>query len=149
VQYEAHRLTGPERIYIDLHDTKLVANLVGKSIDVQDGLVQKIRIAQPVSGVTRVVLETQGASDFSVSLEPNPYRLVVEVRKLGAKPHDRAKIDLFGPSKTLGSQPAVVSATVPPLAMPGIVTAPPANITNLKPASSSGLVIALDAGHGG
>jgi N-acetylmuramoyl-L-alanine amidase len=149
VQYEAHRLSGPERIYFDLHDTKLVANLVGKSIDVQDGLVQKIRVAQPVAGVTRVVLETQVASDFSVSLEANPYRLVVEVRKQGAKPHDRAKIDLFGPNNPLAAQPAVVAATLPPLATPNSVTATPALLTNLKPAASSGMVIALDAGHGG
>jgi N-acetylmuramoyl-L-alanine amidase len=149
VQYEAHRLTSPERIYFDLHDTKLVATLVGKSIDVQDGLVQKIRVAQPVAGVTRVVLETQVASDFSVSLEPNPYRLVVEVRKQGAKPHDRAKIDLFAPNNTLAQQPAVVAATLPPLATPGKATATPALATNLKPVSSSALVIALDAGHGG
>ena len=149
VQYEAHRLSGPERIYFDLHDTTLVANLVGKSIDVEDGLVQKIRVAQPVSGVTRVVLETQVASDFSVSLEPNPYRLVVEVRKLGAKPHDRAKVDLFGPDHAQTPQPAVATATAPPAATPNAVIAPPANISNPKPTPSSGMVIALDAGHGG
>ena len=33
VQYEAHRLTGPDRIYFDLHDTQLTTDLIGKSID--------------------------------------------------------------------------------------------------------------------
>ena len=98
VQYEAHRLTKPERIYFDLHDTRLADALNLKTIEVGDPLLQKIRVAQPVAGVTRVVLETSGASNFSVSLEPNPYRLVVEVRKIGAKPQDRTKLDLFGPS---------------------------------------------------
>ena len=96
VQYEAHRLTKPERIYFDLHDTRLADVLNVKTIEVGDPLLQKIRVAQPVPGVTRVVLETSGASNFSVSLEPNPYRLVVEVRKIGAKPQDRTKLDLFG-----------------------------------------------------
>ena len=36
-------------------------------------------------------------------LEPNPYRLVVEVRKIGDKPHPRAKLDLFGFLPTLRS----------------------------------------------
>jgi len=95
VQYEAHRLPNPERIYFDLHDTTLAASFTSRTIAVDDALLQRIRVAQPMAGVTRVVLETTGASDFSVSLEPNPYRLVVEVRKIGNKPHARAKMDLF------------------------------------------------------
>jgi len=97
VQYEAHRLPNPERIYFDLHDTTLPAAFSSRMIAVNDELLQRVRVAQPVAGVTLVVLETNGASDFSVSLEPNPYRLVVEVRKLGAKSRARAKIDLFAP----------------------------------------------------
>src|SRR6202007_1463470 len=58
VQYEAHRLTGPDRI--------------GKSIEVSEPLVSRIRMAQPVAGMTRVVLDTKANSTFSVSLEPNP-----------------------------------------------------------------------------
>ncbi len=97
VQYEAHRLPKPERIYFDLHDTTLTAGLANRIITVNDALLERVRVAQPMAGVTRVVLETKGASDFSVSLESNPYRLVVEVRKLGTRPRDRAKIDLFAP----------------------------------------------------
>src|SRR6202142_1940105 len=97
VQYEAHRLPNPERIYFDLHDTTLAAGFSARTITVNDALLQRVRVAQPMAGVTRVVLETKGASDFSVSLESNPYRLVVEVRKLGAKPRARAKVDLFAP----------------------------------------------------
>ena len=95
VQYEAHRLPNPQRIYFDLHDTTLAASFTSRTIAVNDALLQRIRVAQPMAGVTRVVLETTGASDFSVSLEPNPYRLVVEVRKTGDKPRPRAKLDLF------------------------------------------------------
>src|SRR6266567_8390702 len=86
VQYEAHRLAGPDRIYFDLRDTQLAPDLIGKSIDAGDTLVNRIRMAQPVAGLTRIVLETRGNPTFSVSLEPNPYRLVVELRKIGATP---------------------------------------------------------------
>ena len=86
VQYEAHRLANPDRIYFDLHDTQLASNLAWKSIEVGDALLKRIRVAQPVTGMTRIVLETKGQTDFSVSLEPNPYRLVVEMRKVGATP---------------------------------------------------------------
>jgi N-acetylmuramoyl-L-alanine amidase len=81
VQYEAHRLSDPERIYFDLHGTSLAHGLFGKTIEVGDPVLARVRIAQPQKGVSRVVLETNGASDFSVSLQSNPYRLVVEIRK--------------------------------------------------------------------
>jgi hypothetical protein len=93
VQYEAHRLNKPDRIYFDLRDTELASELSGKSIDVGDGLLARIRVAQPEPGMTRVVLETKGGSNFSVSLEPNPYRLVVQVRKIGAD--NGGRVDLF------------------------------------------------------
>ena len=79
VQYEAHRLSDPERIYFDLHDTTLAPGLFGKTIEVGDKLLDRVRIAQPRRGVTRVVLETRGSSDFSVSFQSNPTRLIVEV----------------------------------------------------------------------
>ncbi len=109
VQYEAHRLPNPERIYFDLHDTTLAAGFSARTITVNDALLQRVRVAQPMAGVTRVVLETKGASDFSVSLESNPYRLVVEVRKLGTKPRARAKIDLFAPMNSASSDQAGTS----------------------------------------
>ena len=83
VQYEAHRLSSPERIYFDLHDTTLAPGMFGKTIEIGDAHLARVRIAQPAKGISRVVLETTGASDFSVSLKSNPYRLVVEIRKAG------------------------------------------------------------------
>jgi len=41
-----------------------------------------------------VVLETTGASDFSVSVRSNPYRLVVEIRKAGQSEHGGALANL-------------------------------------------------------
>ena len=125
VQYEAHRLSNPERIYFDLHETRLAADLFGKSFEVADPLIQRVRVAQPIPGITRIVLETKGASNFSVSLEINPYRLVVEVRKIGSKPEAMTRFDLFTPLEQ--SPLAVTQAHV---ALPR-------------------LRIALDAGHGG
>jgi|SRR5579862_2516773 len=81
VQYEAHRLVNPQRIYLDLHKTALASDLAFKSIDVGDALLKRVRIAQPVTGTTRIVLDTKANPEFSVTLEPNPCRLVIELRK--------------------------------------------------------------------
>src|SRR5580692_7521118 len=157
VQYEAHRLSHPERIYFDLHDTTLAAGLSNRIIAVNDALLQRVRVAQPMAGVTRVVLETNGASDFSVSLEPNPYRLVIEVRKFGTKPRARTKVDLFAP---VNSAPLDQTSTkqapssLPPAEV--AVNQKPANVPlnqiplNAGPSLSvPKLRIVLDAGHGG
>jgi N-acetylmuramoyl-L-alanine amidase len=81
VQYEVHRLSSPERIYFDLHDTVLAQGFNGKTIEVGDELLARIRVAQPFPGVSRVVLETKNVSNFSVGLEPNPYRLSIEISR--------------------------------------------------------------------
>jgi N-acetylmuramoyl-L-alanine amidase/putative methionine-R-sulfoxide reductase with GAF domain len=133
VQYEAHRLSGPDRIYFDLHDTSLAAGFEGKTIEVGDAQLAKVRIAQPVSGLTRVVLETRGNSNYSVSLEPNPYRLVVQVRKLGA--NSKAQVNLFPGA----AEPEKMAIVVPP---------PTREDLQLR-ARVPKMRIVVDAGHGG
>ncbi len=135
VQYEAHRLAGPDRIYFDLRDTQLAPELVGKSIEVGDTFVSRIRVAQPVAGMTRIVLQTKADSTFSVSLESNPYRLVVEVRKIGATP--KGAVNLF---------PNSGEAEKNKLA---IVVPPPTKEDLQLRARVPKMRIVVDAGHGG
>jgi N-acetylmuramoyl-L-alanine amidase/putative methionine-R-sulfoxide reductase with GAF domain/nitrogen fixation-related uncharacterized protein len=135
VQYEAHRLSSPDRIYFDLHDTALAPDIDGKTIDVGDSLLARVRVAQPVSGMTRVVLETRGNSNYSVSLEPNPYRLVVQVRKLGADA--KSQINLF---------PEAAETERKKLA---IVVPPPSREDLQMRARVPKMRIVVDAGHGG
>jgi N-acetylmuramoyl-L-alanine amidase/putative methionine-R-sulfoxide reductase with GAF domain len=136
VQYEAHRLAGPDRIYFDLRDTQLAADLVGKSIEVGDTFIGRIRMAQPVAGMTRIVLETKANSTFSVSLEPNPYRLVVEVRKIGSNP--KGAVNLF-PNSTAEAEKNKLAIVVPP---------PTKEDFQLR-ARVPKMRIVVDAGHGG
>jgi N-acetylmuramoyl-L-alanine amidase len=79
IKYEAGRVPDPDRIFFDLHDTKLASVLVGKSFDVSDGFLRKIRIAQFQKGLTRVVLDVDDVSDYSAFLLPNPYRLIIDI----------------------------------------------------------------------
>ncbi len=79
VKYEAGRVPNPDRIFFDLPNTRLASVLVGKSFDVQDGFLKKIRVAQYQPGSTRVVLEVADVSDYSAFILPNPYRLIIDV----------------------------------------------------------------------
>ena len=79
VKYEAGRVANPDRIFFDLHDTKLASTLVGKTFEVSDGFLRRVRIAQFQKGMVRVVLEVDDVSDYSAFLLPNPYRLIVDI----------------------------------------------------------------------
>ncbi len=79
VKYSSQRLDGPARIFFDLRDTKLASTLVGKSFDVDDGFLKKVRVAQFAPGRTRVVLEVDNLSDYDAFLLPNPYRLIIDI----------------------------------------------------------------------
>ena len=129
--YEVHRLMSPERIYFDIHDTALAAEFEGRTIDVGDAALSRVRIAQPIPGVTRVVLDTRDGSNFSVSMESSPYRLVVELRG-----SDRA----LAANRTAPADNRTAAALSPL----------PANPEESRTVPKAGRFrIALDAGHGG
>jgi N-acetylmuramoyl-L-alanine amidase len=79
VKFASQRIANPDRIFFDLRDTKLASTLVGKSFDVDDGFLKKIRVAQFQPGRTRVVLEVEDLSDYEAFLLPNPYRLIIDI----------------------------------------------------------------------
>jgi N-acetylmuramoyl-L-alanine amidase len=135
VQYEAHTLENPSRIYFDLHDTRMAAGAAAQDIEVNDALLKRIRMAQPADGVTRVVLETKQDSQYSVSLDSNPYRLTIEVHK-----------------PTTATMPVLKTPLAPlPKPSPDVTVAPKKTAEEpVNPAPTpAGFQIVLDAGHGG
>jgi N-acetylmuramoyl-L-alanine amidase len=79
VKYEAGRVPSPDRIYFDLYNSRLASELIGKSYDIEDGLLKKVRVAQYKSNMARVVLEVDNLAEYSAFLLPNPYRLIIDV----------------------------------------------------------------------
>ena len=90
VKYQAGRVPDPDRIFFDLPDTRLASTLVGKSFDVQDGFLKKIRVAQYQPGSTRVVLEVDDVAEYSAFLLPNPYRLIIDIH--GREPRAQSQV---------------------------------------------------------
>jgi N-acetylmuramoyl-L-alanine amidase len=146
VPYEVHRLMSPERIYFDLHDTVLSPELDGKTMDVGDVSLTRVRVAQPVAGVTRIVLDTKDGSNFSVSMESSPYRLVVELRgREKALATNSRATNSMTPNRTSAS---VGAAAAPVKAAPVAALAAKASEQPV-PARTGKFRIVLDAGHGG
>jgi N-acetylmuramoyl-L-alanine amidase len=143
VPYEVHRLASPERIYFDLHGTSLSPDLEGKTVDVGDASLTRVRIGQPVTGVTRVVLDTKDGANFSVSMESSPYRLVVELR-------GSAKALATTANLTIPHQPSTLAEAAPAAVKTAPVAPPvPQPSPQLSLAKTGKFRIVLDAGHGG
>ena len=127
VRYGAGRVPNPDRVFFDLHNTKLASTLVGKSFDVEDGFLHKIRVAQYQPGETRVVLEMDEVAEYSAFLLPNPYRLIIDVH--GKSPQKTAKAEPPKPAPGEPEEPTVKGAPGPPAGKPG----PPLEVTRKEP----------------
>ena len=108
IKFGSQRISHPDRIFFDLRGTKLASTLVGKSFDVDDGFLKKIRVAQFQPGRTRVVLEVDDLSDYDAFLLPDPYRLIIDIhgkdssnvaRARARKDADAATADVEEPPK--------------------------------------------------
>ena len=84
VRYDSAHIASPDRVYFDLHRANIAPGLAKKTIDVQNGLLKSVRVGQNREGVVRLVLDVDGARDWSAYLVSNPYRLVIEVRNNAA-----------------------------------------------------------------
>jgi N-acetylmuramoyl-L-alanine amidase len=142
VKYEAGRVPDPDRIFFDLSDTKLASVLVGKSFDVQDGFLKKIRVAQYQPGATRIVLDVADVSDYSAFLLPNPYRLIIDIH--GRTPQSQTLIAKANASQNAGNVEGSMTAVTKEKSYRSVekanestTTAPPAasTATVKKPAS--------------
>jgi N-acetylmuramoyl-L-alanine amidase len=103
VKFSSHRIDHPDRIFFDLQDTKLASTLVGKSFDVDDGFLKKIRVAQFKPGKARVVLEVDDLSDYDAFLLSNPSRLIIDIH---GKDNGKAKAGAL-PGEPISDRPAL------------------------------------------
>ncbi|HXE89750.1 MAG TPA: N-acetylmuramoyl-L-alanine amidase [Terriglobales bacterium] len=136
VKYEAGRLGNPDRIFFDLHNARLAPELLNKSLELgADGFLQRVRVGQFQKGITRVVLEVNGVSQYSAFFLPNPYRLVIDVHgsraaetQVAAKP---AASSAPTPGKTTTQEKnkpvtvEIAKAAPPPASPPVAATATP------------------------
>jgi N-acetylmuramoyl-L-alanine amidase len=111
VTYEAARVPNPDRIYFDLHGTRLAQELVGKSFAVtDDGFLKKIRAAQFSNDMTRVVLDVNDVTEYSAFLLPNPYRLIIDIHG-GSKAVPGAPVASMPMQRAATATPTVPNTT--------------------------------------
>jgi N-acetylmuramoyl-L-alanine amidase/type II secretory pathway predicted ATPase ExeA len=79
VEYESARISSPDRIYFDLYKAQLSPLVSQKTLASEGGLLKWVRAAQNKDEVVRLVLDADGAKEYSAQLLADPYRLVIDV----------------------------------------------------------------------
>ena len=115
VKYQAQRIENPDRLFFDLYGAKLDRKLSSKSLDVDDGFLKKIRIAQFATARARVVLDLDELTDYHASLQSNPWRLIIDIqnKRLGNTPPAQDASSKLGstPAPPVGNKPTVAAKT--------------------------------------
>ena len=112
VQFHEERLSNPPRVFVDLTGARAAPPLLDQTLrfDGDSELVRQIRLGRHPNNTTRVVLEADGVSSFSVYPLYSPYRLVIDcVRPAAAVPAVAGAADKVVPAAPRGAD-AVVSA---------------------------------------
>ena len=131
VDYQFGRVPNPDRVFFDLHNTHLSSTLKGKTFDVEDGFLHKVRVAQYQPDETRIVLEMDDVANYSAFLLPNPYRLIIDVH--GKHPQKMAKAEPAKPAPR-----AEKKAAKPASEVTAKSTAPAAVVADKERAAASG-----------
>ena len=118
VKFESRRVPNPDRIVLDLANTRLSSAMVGKTFPVEDGFLRQVRIGQYQPTVTRVVLDVEKIEDYSVFTLPNPFRLVIDINGPPSNPPEKAE----APKVAKTREAATPQATQPPAAKKPVAT---------------------------
>jgi N-acetylmuramoyl-L-alanine amidase len=85
VRYHSDRAQNPERIFFDLAGARpFIDGHRLFSTEVGDKRLKRIRVAETMPGITRVVLDLESPAEFTVSRLDNPSRMIIELRSAGA-----------------------------------------------------------------
>ena len=134
------RLSSPERLYIDLFESKMSAALIkGVQLDVDDSLLSAARLAQNRRTKSRLVLDLKSPVSFDAFWLDGPTRFVLDIRPAGT-PRAPRTLQALNPERAEPNAPR--SPRAADTTAEGKLSLTRA--LGLKPGR-----IVIDAGHGG
>jgi N-acetylmuramoyl-L-alanine amidase len=159
-------LKNPDRLFFDLKGARPSPALLDATLKYPDDVVREIRLGRHPKNVTRVVMETEGVESYSVFTLYNPFRVIVDFKRLAAAASEAVSASAVAVPTTGPAAPeakaAPSTARDAPSPLPSRPATSPALSAPAIPAVNSngsfslarqlGLGIAkvvIDAGHGG
>ena len=179
VPFHQEEIGNPRRVFFDLKGVRTAAALQDASLKFEDDVVKEVRLGRHPQSTTRLVVDLEGVSNYTVYPLYGPYRLVIDFRRaIGTTPTAATKAvppPAVVPPPVPESKGAAalavladVKQTVPearPAAAPPPLPSKPAAPKSLPPAAPAsnsngkfslsrqlGLSVSrvvIDAGHGG
>jgi N-acetylmuramoyl-L-alanine amidase len=179
VTYHQEEIDNPRRLFFDLKGVKAAPNLQDVSLKYDDDVVKEVRLGRHPQNTTRLVVDLEGVSGYTVYPLYAPYRLVIDFRRAVATTPTAASRAVAPPvvvpplaseartSAALAALPQVKQADPRPAPQPEppVLASEPAGPKSLPPAAPAansngkfslsrqlGLSVSrvvLDAGHGG
>jgi N-acetylmuramoyl-L-alanine amidase len=105
VAYHQEEITNPRRLFFDLRGVKAAPDLQDVSVKFGEDIVREVRLGRHPQNTTRLVVDLEGVSSYSVYQLYAPYRLVIDFRRAAAATPPPATRSIMAPA-------------VPPLAVP-------------------------------
>lgn len=110
IDFKSARIASPERIYFDLYKAQMGAKIPRQPVSIDGGILKTIRLAQNKPETVRVVLDVEGAKDYSAFLVAHPYRLVIDLRSRPEAATAHAELAANVPASASPSDPPAKSA---------------------------------------
>jgi N-acetylmuramoyl-L-alanine amidase len=159
ITYTEEELSNPSRLFFDLGNVKVGPKLSETPVSFEDPVIPQVRIGLRPQGATRVAVDLDGVSRYSVFTLYNPYRLVVDFERSDPPPAVPPAVATSSPAAAVPPPPAPSAAPAPlpsknsTTTMTAAPTVPSANTTGAYSlARQLGLGvgrIVIDPGHGG
>lgn len=112
VAYHQEEIANPRRLFFDLRGVKAAPGLQDVSMKFDEDIVKEVRLGRHPQNTTRLVVDLQGVSSYSVYPLYAPYRLVIDFRRTAAATPPPATRSLVAPVVA----PIVVPPPVPTIA---------------------------------
>jgi N-acetylmuramoyl-L-alanine amidase len=146
IAFREERLASPARVFVDLSATQPSAELVDRTIRFEGDAehVRQIRVGRQANNTTRVVLDIADVSSYSVYPLYNPYRLVIDSLRDGARaPHDARLVAPPLPALLAGRSAGPLFNRSLPAAPAGIAGIAPPNTSGMPPLTARAMAPAL------
>jgi N-acetylmuramoyl-L-alanine amidase len=128
VAYHQEEITNPRRLFFDLKGVKSPSNLQDVTLKFDGDIIKEVRLGRHPQNTTRLVMDLDGVSSYTVYPLYNPYRLVIDLQRTAAG-HD-------APAHANESAPRpVASLTPPPPAAAKPFTMPALTVETKAPAA--------------
>jgi N-acetylmuramoyl-L-alanine amidase len=135
VPFHDERLSNPSRVFVDLASTKANTALIDQTIRFESDadVVRQIRVGRHPNQTTRIVLDADGVSSYSVYPLYSPYRLVIDCLRAAPANLRSAKAAESTPIVAT-AQPAAGPTSRPSVPPPAQTSIPPAGGASLPAA---------------